>query len=197
MAVLPIKVVPDPVLSRRAAPVERVTRRIQRLIKDMADTMYDAPGVGLAAPQVGVSKRVIVVDVGDGPIALVNPRVIKEDGLEVDVEGCLSIPGVTCYVERAASVEVEGLDEKGVLRRVQGDGLLARALQHELDHLDGILMTDIAESIVPVDEDTEEAGEPMADAAAVGGSAAGPGAEEDGLGERATDTVEVVEDTNS
>lgn len=197
MAVLPIKVVPDPVLSKRAAPVERVTRRIQKLIKDMADTMYDAPGVGLAAPQVGVSKRIVVVDVGDGPIALVNPRLIEEDGLEVDVEGCLSIPGVTCYVERAATVEVEGMDEKGVLRRVQAEGLLARALQHELDHLDGILITDIAESIVPVDEHTDEAGKPVADAAVGDSPADGADATGDARGEMTTDAVEVVEDTKS
>lgn len=156
MAVLPIKFVPDPVLSQKAKPVERVTKRVQKLIKDMADTMYDAQGVGLAAPQVGILERIIVVDAGDGLIALVNPRIISHDGREVDVEGCLSIPNVTCYVARAAVVEVEGLDEKGVVRRIQGDGLLARALQHEIDHLNGIVITDIAESVEMIEppEDT-------------------------------------------
>lgn len=156
MAVLPIRLAPDPVLSKKAAPVPRVTKRVQKLIKDMADTMYDAQGVGLAAPQVGVLERVIVVDVGEGLVALVNPKLVAKEGLEVDVEGCLSIPGISCYVERAAEVEVEGWDEKGNVRRIQGDGLLARALQHELDHLDGVLITDIAETIVTAEEDSAD-----------------------------------------
>lgn len=157
MAVLPIRLVPDPVLRKKAKPVERVTKRVQKLIKDMADTMYDAKGVGLAAPQVGVSERIIVVDVGEGLVALINPRLVDKDGLEVDVEGCLSIPGLTGYVERAAIVEVEGLDEKGRPMRIRAEGLFARALQHELDHLDGILITDIATSIHEVsEEDSEE-----------------------------------------
>lgn len=156
MALLPIRIAPDPVLRKTAQPVKRVTKRVQKLIKDMADTMYDAKGVGLAAPQVGVSERVIVVDVGDGLVALVNPEIVNKDGEEVDVEGCLSLPGLSGYVERAASVEVTGLDEKGRPTRLQAEGLFARALQHEVDHLDGILITDIATSIHEVSEDEPE-----------------------------------------
>lgn len=156
MAVLPIKFVPDPVLRQKSQPVERVTKRIQKLMKDMADTMYDAKGVGLAAPQVGILQRIIVIDVGEGLIALANPRLIARDGLEVDVEGCLSIPELTGYVERAAVVEVEGLDDKGRPVRLHAEGMFARALQHELDHLDGILITDIATSVQSISADDEE-----------------------------------------
>lgn len=156
MAVLPIRYVPDDVLRQKSKPVQRVTKRVQKLIRDMADTMYDAKGVGLAAPQVGILERVIVIDVGEGLITLVNPRLVARDGLEVDVEGCLSIPGLTGYVERAASVEVAGLDDKGRPVSIEGAGLLARALQHELDHLDGILITDIATSIKHMDADSDD-----------------------------------------
>ncbi|OUM96275.1 MAG: peptide deformylase [Firmicutes bacterium ZCTH02-B6] len=153
MAVLPIVQVPDPVLRKKALPVERVTKRVQKLIRDMADTMYAANGAGLAAPQVGVSERVIVVDAGDGLVALINPRIIAAEGSEVDVEGCLSIPNVSVYVERAAKVEVEGWDERGRTVRIKADGLLARALQHEIDHLDGILITDKGSPIQRADEE--------------------------------------------
>jgi len=162
MAVLPIVQVPDPVLRKKAQPVERVTKRVQKLIRDMADTMYAANGAGLAAPQVGVSERIIVVDAGDGLVALVNPRIIAAEGSEVDIEGCLSIPKVSVYVERAARVEVEGWDERGRTVRIKADGLLARALQHEIDHLDGILITDKGSPIRRTDEaeaDSVSAGE--------------------------------------
>ncbi|HEY8497182.1 MAG TPA: peptide deformylase [Limnochordales bacterium] len=152
MAVLPIVQVPDPVLRKKAQPVERVTKRVQKLIRDMADTMYAANGAGLAAPQVGVSERIIVVDAGDGLVALVNPRILAAEGSEVDVEGCLSIPNVSLYVERAARVEVEGWDERGRTVRIKAGGLLARALQHEIDHLDGILITDKGSPIQRTDE---------------------------------------------
>jgi len=152
MAVLDIVQVPDPVLRRPAKPVERVTKRIQKLIRDMADTMYAANGAGLAAPQVGVSERVIVADAGDGLVALVNPRIVSSSGSEVDVEGCLSIPNVTVYVERAAQVEVEGWDERGKTVRIKAEGLLARALQHEIDHLDGILIIDKGTIVQPAGE---------------------------------------------
>ena len=152
MAVLPIVQVPDPVLRKKAQPVERVTKRVQKLIRDMADTMYAANGAGLAAPQVGVSERIIVVDAGDGLVALVNPRILAAESSEVDVEGCLSIPNVSLYVERAARVEVEGWDERGRTVRIKAGGLLARALQHEIDHLDGILITDKGSPIQRTDE---------------------------------------------
>ena len=136
MAILPIRKEGDPVLRQKAQPVPKVTKRIVKLLQDMEETMYAADGVGLAAPQVGVSERLIVVDVGDGPIHLVNPVLIAAEGSVVDVEGCLSIPGVVGYVERAQKVVVDGLDMKGRPRRVEAR-LAARALQHEIDHLTG------------------------------------------------------------
>lgn len=110
----------------------------------MADTMYAAKGVGLAAPQIGISKRVIVVDVGEGLWEVINPEIISKKGEECGVEGCLSIPGVTGQVYRAAHVVVTGLDRNGNEIRIEAGGLGARALQHEIDHLDGILFIDKA-----------------------------------------------------
>lgn len=156
MAVLPIVVVPDAVLRRKAKPVERVTKRIQKLIRDMADTMYDAKGVGLAAPQVGVSEQIIVADAGDGLVCLVNPRITSREGAEVDVEGCLSIPDIVGYVERATVIDVEGMDERGRPVRRRLEGMLARIVQHEVDHLHGVLITDIATGIRRTDQDHSE-----------------------------------------
>jgi len=147
LAILPIRKEGDPVLRQKAQPVPKVTKRIVKLLQDMEETMYAADGVGLAAPQVGVSERLIVVAVGDGPIHLVNPVLIAAEGSVVDVEGCLSIPGVVGYVERAQKVVVDGLDMKGRPRRVEAEDWLARALQHEIDHLDGILFIDKATGI--------------------------------------------------
>lgn len=168
MAALTIRVQGDPVLRQVARPVRKVTRRLQRLIRDMRETMYAHDGVGLAAPQVGISERVIVVDAGSGFIALVNPKIVRQEGVNVDVEGCLSIPGVLGYVERAARVEVTGWDENGQDRRVEATGLLARALQHEIDHLDGVLFIDKATAVFK-----EEAVRPRQVAAPRGGDAAG------------------------
>ncbi len=148
MAVLEIRKVGDPVLREKAKPVARITKRHQKLLKDMIETMYAADGIGLAAPQVGVSERLIVVDIGEGPLALVNPEILAASGSDVDREGCLSIPGVWGYVERFSRVTVQGLDEKGRPRRIEAEGLLARVLQHEIDHLDGILFTDKATGVV-------------------------------------------------
>ena len=124
--------------------------------------MRAASGVGLAAPQVGVGVRLIVLDVGEGPIVVFNPEIIDRDGQDVDVEGCLSIPGVNGYVERSAWVKVAGLDAKGKPLVIEGTDLLARALQHEIDHLDGVLFTDKATSIVAVEEEekADESGVP-------------------------------------
>ncbi len=162
MALLPIRKHPDPVLRQRAKPVERITRRHRKLIEDMRQTMYEAPGVGLAANQVGVLERVIVVDPGDRFMALINPEIVEHHGVDVDVEGCLSIPGVTGYVERAAMVRVRALDERGRPVELEAEGYLARIIQHEVDHLDGVLFIDKASRLV---EETEPAGE----AAAAGG----------------------------
>src|SRR5690606_28493509 len=118
-----------------------------KLTKDMLETMYATDGVGLAAPQIGENLRVIVVDPGDGPLALINPEIIQAQGSEVDVEGCLSLPGVLGYVERFSDLIVEYLDERGKPQRIEASGLLARILQHEIDHLDGLLFIDKASGI--------------------------------------------------
>ncbi|HEX8044083.1 peptide deformylase [Candidatus Deferrimicrobium sp.] len=142
-----ILVYPDPFLARKAVPVAAVNDRIRALIRDMFETMYGAEGIGLAAPQVGVGKRVVVLDVSPvdetiPPIAVVNPEIVSRNGSSVAVEGCLSVPGVQGEVCRAETVEVRGLDEQGNPLRIQAVGILARALQHEIDHLDGILFID-------------------------------------------------------
>ncbi len=159
MAVLPIVKVPADVLRRKAKPVERVTKRVQKLIRDMADTMYAANGVGLAAPQVGVPEQIFVADDGEGLLCLVNPKIIKREGSEVDVEGCLSIPNLAAYVNRATLIEVEGLDERGRPVRLRAEGYLARIIQHEVDHLHGVLITDIAESVHHLEDDENESGD--------------------------------------
>ncbi len=142
-----IRLLGDPVLRRSADPVPEVDDEVRALVDDLLETMYDADGVGLAAPQVGVSVRVIVVDTreeeGREALALINPRV-AEASADTDKaeEGCLSIPGVADIVERPARVVVEGLDPAGAPVRLEAEGLLARALQHEVDHLDGVLFLD-------------------------------------------------------
>ena len=153
MAILGIETLGSRVLREKAAPVEAVTDDVRRLVRDMMDTMYDAEGIGLAAPQVGISERILVVDVGDedenGQVhALINP-VIVEFGKETEKasEGCLSIPGIEEMVNRPARVIVEALNPDGDPVRIQAEGLLARALQHEVDHLDGILFVDRLSSL--------------------------------------------------
>lgn len=137
----------DKVLKELAQPVDRIDKKVKKLLDDMSETMYNADGVGLAAPQVGVSLRVIVLDVGDGLIELVNPIIVEQEGIEKGTEGCLSIPGVFGEVERAAKVTVEGLNRFGKKVKLSGEGLLARALQHEIDHLNGVLFIEKAETI--------------------------------------------------
>ncbi|HSJ08347.1 MAG TPA: peptide deformylase, partial [Longimicrobiales bacterium] len=146
MALRPLRFMGDPVLRERAAPVEAVTDEIRRLIDDMFDTMYAEEGVGLAAPQVGIGQRVIVVDPhedGIEPFALVNPSItFFSEELEKGEEGCLSIPGLKEIVERSVYVHAEGLNVDGDRVTVEAGGLLARILQHEVDHVDGILFID-------------------------------------------------------
>lgn len=139
-----ILVYPDPFLARKAVPVTAVNDRIRALIRDMFETMYSAEGVGLAATQVGVGKRVIVLDVSPvdeaiPPVAVVNPEIVSRSGSVTGIEGCLSVPGVQGEVCRAETVEVRGLDEQGNPLRIRAAGILSRALQHEVDHLDGVL----------------------------------------------------------
>ncbi|MDH7576487.1 MAG: peptide deformylase [Bacillota bacterium] len=142
MAVFKIVELGDPVLREKASPVPEVNKNIRKLLDNLAETMYAAKGVGLAAPQIGVSKRVIVVDVGEGLWELINPEIIVRQGEEVGVEGCLSIPGITGEVKRAARVLVKGWDRNGNPIEIKASGWGARALQHETDHLDGILFID-------------------------------------------------------
>ena len=143
MAVLPIRNFPDPVLRQRAAEVTEVTDVHRRLVRDMIDTMREAPGVGLAGPQVGVLERIFVWEVDDEYGAVFNPEIVKHsDEKIVDTEGCLSLPGLTYDVERSLQVTVRGVDENGEEIEIEGDDLLARVFQHEIDHLDGVLFID-------------------------------------------------------
>ena len=143
MAILEINEYGEPVLREKALPVKEVTPEILNIIKDMAETMYADSGVGLAAPQVGVSKRIILVDgEEDGLIVLINPMIIKSEGEAVAEEGCLSIPGIYSQVKRASKVTVKALNENGDPIEITKEALTARALQHEIDHLDGILFVD-------------------------------------------------------
>lgn len=143
-----IRLWPDPVLRKKALPVEAVDASVRTLVSDMFETMYAAPGVGLAAPQIGVLQRVVVLDTRPRqpevqPVAMINPRVVAtEGGLSVYREGCLSIPGEAEEVERPAVVTVEFLDVDGQVRQLRCEGLLATAAQHEIDHLDGRLYVD-------------------------------------------------------
>lgn len=143
MAVKIIRMEGDPVLRQVAKPIPEVTSNIQKLLTDLADTMYDTGnGIGLAAPQIGILKRAIVVDVGEGLIELVNPEVIASEGEQIGPEGCLSIPGVSGDVLRANRVTVKALNRHGEEFEITGEGMLARCLLHEIDHLNGILFTD-------------------------------------------------------
>lgn len=152
MAVLEIVKIGDPILRQKASPVTKITKKTTKLIQDMIETMYAADGAGLAAPQVGVSLQIVVIDVGEGPIVLINPKIIESEGEIIDVEGCLSIPGKKAYVKRAAQVTVIALNEKGKTIRIVGEDYLARALQHEIDHLNGILYVDLIDEDDLLDE---------------------------------------------
>jgi peptide deformylase len=132
----------DPVLRQIAKPVQEITPAIHKLLDDMAETMYDAEGVGLAANQIGIAKRLVVMDVGEGLIELVNPEIVSSDGSQTDLEGCLSLPGLRGTVTRANEVTVRALDRHGERFEITAKELLARCIQHEVDHLNGILFTD-------------------------------------------------------
>ena len=137
----------DSILHDRAQAVDAITPEIDRLIDDMIETMYAAPGVGLAAPQVGVALRIFVVDVSvgrdpDGLYIMINPEFVERDGMQLEEEGCLSVPGFNATVVRPSRAVLTGLDRHGEAQRLEGSGLLARAFQHEMDHLDGTLFVD-------------------------------------------------------
>ncbi|AXO16586.1 peptide deformylase [Thalassospira indica] len=148
MALREILIVPDPRLKKECEPVEEVNDEIKTLLNDMLETMYAAPGIGLAAPQIGVMKRVVVMDVSDDkdkpePLKLINPEIIWEsEETSIYQEGCLSIPEQYADVERPAEVGMRYMDENGEMHEIEADGLLATCIQHEIDHLDGVLFTD-------------------------------------------------------
>lgn len=145
MALRTIRTQGDAVLTKKCRPIEEVTPRIHELVDDMLETMYDAMGVGLAAPQVGILKRLVVIDVGEGPIVLVNPEIIETSGEQTGEEGCLSVPGMSGQVTRPNYVKVKALDLDMKEVVYEGEELLARAFCHEIDHLDGKMYTELVE----------------------------------------------------
>ena len=149
MAVIPIRILPEPVLRQKAKRVRIIDNSIQKLIDDMIETMHAVPGrVGLAAPQVGVSLRVFVIGIPDEEdIALINPEIVRRTGERLVEEGCLSIPGYVGQIKRAVSVKVKGRDQNGKEIRIKANDLLAQALEHEIDHLNGVLYIDYLESM--------------------------------------------------
>ncbi|MFQ6041694.1 MAG: peptide deformylase [Candidatus Poribacteria bacterium] len=147
MAILEVKLYGDSVLREHAIPIEKITAAERQLAQDMLETMYAYRGVGLAAPQVGVCKRIIVIDIepdddSHKPTILINPQILSQEGEAVLEEGCLSFPGIREEVKRPAEVVVEGLDAAGQIVKIEAGDVMARALQHEIDHLDGILFID-------------------------------------------------------
>lgn len=145
MALRTIRVQGDSVLTKKSRTVDKMTPRIGELITDMLDTMYDAMGVGLAAPQVGILKRIVVIDVGEGPIVLINPEILETSGEQTGDEGCLSVPRMAGQVTRPNYVKVKALDVNMNEQIYEGEGLLARAFCHEIDHLDGKMYTELVE----------------------------------------------------
>lgn len=155
MSLRTIRVEGDEILRKKSKEIKEMTPRLNQLIDDMLDTMYENAGVGLAAPQVGILKRVVVIDVGEGPIVLINPEIIAQSGSQTGMEGCLSIPGKSGQVTRPNEVTVKALDRNMKEFTLTGTELLARAICHECAHLDGILYIDIVEGDL-VDNDEEE-----------------------------------------
>ena len=149
MAIRNIRISTDEVLRKKCKEVKEITPNLLTLLDDMADTMYDANGVGLAAPQVGILKRAVVIDIGEGLVELINPVILETSGSQIDDEGCLSVPGKYAPVDRPNYVKVKAMDRDGNEFIIEGEELMARALCHEIDHLDGILYIDKA---LPVEE---------------------------------------------
>ena len=156
MALRNIRTEGDPILGKISKPVMEMSEKTKQLIGDMLETMYHANGVGLAAVQVGILKRIVVIDVsdeGNSPIILINPEIIDKSGSQTGDEGCLSVPGKSGQVTRAMKVKVKAFNEKMELFELEGEELLARAIQHEVDHLDGILYTSKVEGSLKTSED--------------------------------------------
>ena len=160
MAIRQVREIGDDILTKQCREVTKMTLRTKILIGDMLETMYDKSGVGLAAPQVGVLKKIVVIDVGEGPIVLINPEIIETSGEQTGEEGCLSVPGKWGYVTRPDHVKVRALDQEMNPVELEGEGLLARAFCHEIDHLSGQLYVDKTEDglhdVTYEDEDEEE-----------------------------------------
>ncbi|MCL6591937.1 MAG: peptide deformylase [Firmicutes bacterium] len=152
MAILKILIDDNPILRRKAQEAPKPNKRLRKLASDMLETMYEADGVGLAAPQIGVSERLIVVDIGQGPLILLNPRILSHEGTAIDDEGCLSLPGRRGYVTRFQTISVTGINLNNRKVSLTATDLLARVIQHEIDHLDGILFIDYAKK--PENEDS-------------------------------------------
>ena len=152
MAILPIVQYPAPVLAEIAKPVADITEEIRTLATDMAETMYDAPGVGLAAPQIGILRRVVIVDTGEQILELINPEIIETDGEQEGPEGCLSVPGRYGLVKRPYYAKVRAQDRNGEWFEAEGEELIGRCFCHELDHLDGILYTQVMERFLTEEE---------------------------------------------
>lgn len=157
MAIRTIRIQGDPVLEKKCREITEVTPKIEELIEDMLETMYEANGVGLAAPQVGILKRLVVIDVGDGPIIMINPVILETSGEQTGNEGCLSLPGKAGIVTRPNYVKARFYDENMDEYEIEGEELLARAICHELDHLDGHMYTEKVEG--PLQDVTYEDGE--------------------------------------
>ena len=155
MAIRNIRTLGDDILRAKAKEITEMTPRIEELIDDMFDTMYEANGVGLAAPQVGVLKRIVVIDVGEGPIVMINPEILETSGSQTGSEGCLSVPGKAGTVTRPDYVKAKAYDEEMNEYVIEGEELLARAICHELAHLDGHLYTELVEGEL-VDTESEE-----------------------------------------
>ena len=140
--ILDIKKYPNSILKKKSEEVKEIDDETRRLIANMLETMYTNQGVGLAAPQVGILKRIFILDVGEGPKVFINPKILARKGKEISEEGCLSVPGVFLGIKRAKEITIEALNEKGEKFRVEATGLLARCLQQEMDHLNGVLILD-------------------------------------------------------
>jgi len=141
--ILEIKKYPDPILRKKCEEVKKITPEIKELVLNMIETMQKNNGIGLAAPQVGVLKRIIVVEAFQGPKSFINPKILKKSkGTEIMEEGCLSFPGLFLKIKRAKEIEIEGFDKEFKFKKIKAEGILAKVLQHEIDHLDGVLFID-------------------------------------------------------
>ena len=156
MALRNLRINDDEILQKKAKPVEKFDEKLHQLLADMAETMQASNGVGLAAPQIGILRRIVVVDVGEGLIELMNPEIVEELGEQDGEEGCLSLPGLSGDVVRPMKVKVEAQDRKGQKFTIEGEELLARAFCHEIDHLNGILFTKRATRVYDKKKNTEQ-----------------------------------------